>query len=53
MALTLVHTGEHYVVDVLAGWAVALLSILVAATARPDGYRRRRGLVRSPVEEHP
>ena len=25
MALTLVYTGEHYVVDILAGWAVAAL----------------------------
>ena len=30
MALTLVHTGEHYVVDVLAGWAVAALAVVVA-----------------------
>lgn len=26
MALTLVYTGEHYVVDVLAGWAVAAVA---------------------------
>ena len=51
MGLTLVYTGEHYVVDVLAGWAVAALAILVATAARPDGYRRGRGLVRSPAEE--
>ena len=37
MALTLVYTGEHYVVDVLAGWAVAALAILVATAARPVG----------------
>ena len=51
MALTLVYTGEHYVVDVLAGWAVAALAILVATAARPDGYRRRSGSVPGPAEE--
>jgi membrane-associated phospholipid phosphatase len=30
MALTLVYTGEHYVVDVLAGWLVALVGILLS-----------------------
>ncbi|MCY4727408.1 phosphatase PAP2 family protein [Nocardioides sp. STR2] len=30
MALTLVYTGEHYVVDVLAGWLVAILGIAVS-----------------------
>jgi membrane-associated phospholipid phosphatase len=49
MALTLVYTGEHYVVDVLAGWLVATLGVLVArevgrrlrarAQARPGGAR--------------
>ena len=51
MALTLVYTGEHYVVDVLAGWAVAALAILVATAARPDGYRRRNGTVHDRAEE--
>jgi membrane-associated phospholipid phosphatase len=51
MALTLVYTGEHYVVDVLAGWAVAALAILVATTARPGGYRRRSRPLRGHVEE--
>ena len=36
MALTLVYTGEHYVVDVLAGWLVAALGV---AAARPIGHR--------------
>lgn len=27
MALTLVYTGEHYMVDVLAGWLVAILGV--------------------------
>lgn len=51
MALTLVYTGEHYVVDVLAGWLVAALGALAArevgrrlrarprAQARPGGAR--------------
>ena len=30
MALTLVYTGEHYVVDVLAGWLVAAVGIGIA-----------------------
>jgi membrane-associated phospholipid phosphatase len=38
MALTLVYTGEHYVVDVLAGWFVAAVgigtSVVVARLAR-------------------
>jgi membrane-associated phospholipid phosphatase len=38
MALTLVYTGEHYVVDVLAGWLVAALGV---AAARPVGHRLR------------
>lgn len=46
MALTLVYTGEHYVVDVLAGWLVAVvgvgLSLLVgrrgdSSTPSPTG----------------
>ena len=51
MALTLVYTGEHYVVDVLAGWAVAALAVLVATAARPDGYRRRSRTVQDRAEE--
>jgi membrane-associated phospholipid phosphatase len=42
MALTLVYTGEHYVVDVLAGWLVA-----VAAVAAGAVLRRRLGWGRS------
>ncbi|HEX5917305.1 MAG TPA: phosphatase PAP2 family protein [Nocardioides sp.] len=30
MALTLVYTGEHYVVDVLAGWLVAVVGVCAA-----------------------
>lgn len=40
MALTLVYTGEHYVVDVLAGWLVAALG--VAAASFVGLLRRRR-----------
>lgn len=39
MAVTLVYTGEHYVVDVLAGWLVAGLGVVVA---RSVAARRRR-----------
>ena len=30
MGLTLVYTGEHYVVDIVAGWLVAALGVLAA-----------------------
>jgi membrane-associated phospholipid phosphatase len=37
MALTLVYTGEHYVVDVVAGWLTAVIAVAFAATLRrPD-----------------
>ena len=51
MGLVLVYTGEHYVVDVLAGWALAVLSVLVTRLARADGYRRRTRSVRDTAEE--
>lgn len=38
MAFTLVYTGEHYVLDVLAGWLVAVAAIAFGAVLR----RRRR-----------
>ena len=38
MALTLVYTGEHYVVDVLAGWLVAIVGM---GAARLVGRRTR------------
>jgi membrane-associated phospholipid phosphatase len=53
MGLTLVHTGEHYVVDVLAGWAVAVLAVLVAMAARPGGYGRGKRPVPGLTEEAP
>jgi membrane-associated phospholipid phosphatase len=33
MALTLVYTGEHYVVDAVAGWLVAVTAVTVGAVA--------------------
>jgi membrane-associated phospholipid phosphatase len=42
MALTLVYTGEHYVVDVVAGWMVAALAVAVAVLAARVGPRRLR-----------
>ena len=43
MALTLVYTGEHYVVDVLAGWLTAALGVAVgAAFLRHRSARRTR-----------
>ena len=40
MAVTLVYTGEHYVVDVLAGWLVAALAATAALAVRSRGRRR-------------
>lgn len=34
MGLTLVYTGEHYVVDVVAGWGVAGVAVLLARVRR-------------------
>ena len=40
MGLALVYTGEHYVVDVVAGWLTAAVALgagrLVRARTRPD-----------------
>ena len=41
MALTLVYTGEHYVVDVVAGWATAAVAVALAL-AVASAVRRRR-----------
>ena len=41
MAVTLVYTGEHYVVDVVAGWVTAALAVSVgAAVCRHRAPRR-------------
>ncbi|WP_341230164.1 phosphatase PAP2 family protein [Nocardioides salarius] len=45
MALTLVYTGEHYVVDVLAGWLTAAVAVAVGWTTRRI---RRTGRWRAP-----
>lgn len=34
MALTLVYTGEHYVVDVVAGWVVAAVALVMGRVVR-------------------
>jgi membrane-associated phospholipid phosphatase len=45
MAVTLVYTGEHYVVDVAAGWLAAGVAAALVAEVR---RRRRTVVVRSP-----
>ena len=43
MAVTLVYTGEHYVVDITAGWLVAVLAMAVARSRlTPCGRSRPR-----------
>jgi membrane-associated phospholipid phosphatase len=42
MGTALVYFGEHYLVDVLAGWLVVLLAFALA-----DRWERRRGIVRA------
>lgn len=42
MSLTLVYTGEHYVFDVLLGWAYAIATYLVVSGVREAWARRRR-----------
>src|SRR3954469_23643016 len=42
MALALVYTGEHYVVEVLAGWLMAGLAFAVACELRRPPSSRRR-----------
>ena len=41
MALTLVYTGEHYVVDVVAGWVVAGLAVSIGVAVRRPRWARR------------
>lgn len=48
MAVTLVYTGEHYVADILVGWAYGLATFLgVSAVARRREGARGDGLSRS------
>lgn len=42
MAFALIYTGEHYVVDVVAGWSTAGAAVVVGAVVRR--YRLRRAL---------
>jgi membrane-associated phospholipid phosphatase len=50
MALTLVYTGEHYVVDVLLGWAYAALSVLAVARFTAAARRGDRLPDEAPVQ---
>jgi membrane-associated phospholipid phosphatase len=43
MAVTLVYTGEHYVVDIIAGWLTAWVAIAVGAAVRRRRPTRRLG----------
>ena len=45
MALVLVYTGEHYAVDVVAGWLTGVVAVLVAGAVR-RGTAERRGSTR-------
>jgi PAP2 superfamily len=42
MAFTLVYSAEHYVIDILLGWALAVVVTGVLSWARPRGPRRAR-----------
>ena len=42
MAFALAYTAEHYLVDVLIGWAYTLVAVWVVAWAA-DRLRERRG----------
>jgi len=49
MAFTLVYTAEHYVIDILLGWVLASVVILVAN--RIETWRRRRRAGADPAAE--
>jgi membrane-associated phospholipid phosphatase len=40
MGVTLVYTGEHYVIDVLVGWLVAVAAVAFGAVLRRRRERR-------------
>jgi membrane-associated phospholipid phosphatase len=42
MAVALVYTGEHYVVDVVAGWLTAAAAVAAGAAVRTRSGRHRR-----------
>ncbi|MDF8264844.1 phosphatase PAP2 family protein [Luteipulveratus flavus] len=41
MAVALVYTGEHYVIDVVAGWATAVVAVAVAQATQRTGRGHR------------
>ena len=47
MALVLVYAGEHYVIDVLAGWLYAIVVVVVLRKVQ----RRRGTAERAPAED--
>jgi membrane-associated phospholipid phosphatase len=49
MALTLIYTGEHYLIDVLAGWAYVAAAFLVVGLAE-RWWRGHRARSRPPGE---
>jgi membrane-associated phospholipid phosphatase len=54
MAFTLVYTGEHYVSDIVVGWAYAGASfVAVTAVQRRWAARRRAGPARPGYEPAP
>jgi membrane-associated phospholipid phosphatase len=57
MAVALVYTGEHYVVDVVAGWLVAAVAIAAGGVLQRRGNRRASASgirrVTSPGSRHP
>jgi len=48
MAFTLVYTAEHYVVDVLLGWALA--AVVLAVLHRYEARRRTRASAAGEVD---
>lgn len=42
MGVTLVYSGEHYVIDVVLGWAYAAISVSLVRAGRPRLFKRAR-----------
>lgn len=49
MTVTLVYTGEHYVIDVLAGCVYVAVTLLVVGAAERWWWRRRRAAAPAPA----
>lgn len=49
MALTLVYTGEHYVVDVLAGWLVAVVGVCASRLVARRAHEREPSAATRPA----